>query len=159
MPAANGGPQEDPSWNEPEEEAKSLPKYSFLNLDVRLYRALLTLAKEYKGIADSGDGGSWRAEDQPEYIQAVAILEEFKAQIPPLPEWASDLNTEMGLVTNAQLLTRDGRKHGNARITGSYLSNQTYYIIQTEAGNVMTFSEKEVHNGFWIGDYILKELP
>ena len=158
MPAINGKPQEDPRWNEPDKEAKTLVKYSFLNLDMRLYRALATLVKEYKGIADSGDGGNWRAEDQPEYIQAVAILQEFEAQIPPLPEWASDLNIEMELVTNAQLLTKDGRKHGNARITGSYLGDRMYYTIQTEAGNVMAFSEKEVHNGFWIGKYILKEL-
>lgn len=44
----------------------------------RLAEALRKLCADYKAGADSGDWGSWKAEKQPEYTQAMAILSELE---------------------------------------------------------------------------------
>lgn len=45
-----------------------------------LYEALKVLADDYKALADSGDAGNWRAEDQPKYQQALSALAKAKAR-------------------------------------------------------------------------------
>jgi hypothetical protein len=52
------------------------PTFLILDSEARLREALVQMMAEYKAIADSGDCGNWKAEEQTEYIAARAALGE-----------------------------------------------------------------------------------
>lgn len=79
-----------------------------------------------------------------------------------LPDWAESLNTQRQLVLRAQLCTKDGRRVGNARIidiTDQLVADPgtTYYRIRTDVGHEFWYTSGEVHEAYWVGDYIMKE--
>lgn len=45
----------------------------------QLRDAALTMANEYKQLADSGDAGFWKAEAQPEYLALVSAIDDLNA--------------------------------------------------------------------------------
>lgn len=133
-----------------------MDKFDFENVDTKLYLALRKFAKDYKDLADSGDAGFWKAEEQPAYQQAMLAMREFEASLGPLPKWAIARNWDYSPVVGAQLLTRDGRQHGNAHIihiddAGNH--GDVFYLL-TDAGNPMQRSEVELLASFYIGDFI-----
>lgn len=75
----------------------------------------------------------------------------------PMPEWAIAPNNG-ALVAGTQLCTRDGRCTGNAHIILVYLSkyveNELLYEVLTDAGNVVVYTEKEIHKGFYPSEWI-----
>lgn len=157
MPSFDGGPQEDPNWNEPEEktEPKFMIKYDFEDLDVTLYLAL----REIMGL-------DYKSTTQAEQIKikqrAMNALTAFQLSRGPLPEWAANWNWNRSLVEGAQLMTKDGRRMGNAHIVkkefrgkGEIIDSIVYVCI-TDAGSTFTLSEKEIHNAFWIGEFLSK---
>lgn len=145
-------------------------KFDFENIDVKLYlalKALIVLAEEeaqslvYLGREDDA---TQEAANNAEHLveQAVLALEEFELFHGPLPDWAIARNWGYELVPGAQLMTKDGRRTGNAHI----LRQRQYPTIQggpahyvydciTDAGSyIQSISESEILDGFWIGDYI-----
>lgn len=162
MPSIDGGPQEDPRWNEPEEKTspKVLIKYDFENLDVSLYLAL----REIMGLSQILSTVEKQAEIEK---QARDALTAFELSRGPLPDWAADWNWNSALVAGAQLMTKDGRRMGNAHIVEAVkvdfasevtasnpYGENTYYKCLTDAGNVFTFNSKEIHEAFWIGKFL-----
>lgn len=74
----------------------------------------------------------------------------------PLPEWAVGLNSDLQLVAGAQLLTKNGRRCGNAAISCVHEEEHgTVYCVVTDAGNPMRLSKDEVNELFEIGDYLM----
>lgn len=122
-------------------------------IEKKLYAALKRLAAEYKGLADSGDSGNWAAEEEPNYIDAMAAIKDFEEEQEPLPHWALGYNFDEAVMVGAQLFTRDGRVIGNAKVI--LYSENDAWIIQTEAGNKTTLNTVEIMNRFWIGPYLL----
>jgi hypothetical protein len=85
-------------------------------------------------------------------------MEEFELSHGPLPEWAIGRNWLHFLVPGAQLLTKDGRKVGNAHIVQVYsghpdLQADTFYCL-TDAGSEMTLTEREIRSLFHVGDWL-----
>lgn len=81
----------------------------------------------------------------------------------PLPEWAIDLNPTGVLKEGTQLLTKDGRRTGNAFIFDvEYLKSPrietNLYAVMTDIGNKMRLTETEVHELFYVGPYIMDTL-
>lgn len=82
-----------------------------------------------------------------------------------LPEWAERKAVGTELCIGRQLATRDGRKLGNAVITGfeskTYANDPARYVlyhVRTDAGNVCKMSEAEVNECYYLGDYIMKSV-
>lgn len=80
----------------------------------------------------------------------------------PLPDWAESYNEGRKLVLRAQLCTKDGRRMGNARIIDctdklGVDPGRTYYRIKTDIGSVFWYTAEEVHEAYWVGNYIMKE--
>ena len=155
MPSIDGGPQEDPRWNEPEEKTspKVLIKYDFENLDVSLYLAL----REIMGLSHNLTTQAEQAEIEQRALNALTAFELSRG---PLPEWAADWNWKRSLVEGAQLMTKDGRRMGNAHIVkkefrgkGEIIDSIVYVCI-TDAGSNFTLSAEEINEAFWIGDFL-----
>lgn len=153
MPSIDGGPQEDPHWNEPEDKTSSkvLIKYDFENLDVALYLALRAVM--------SPSFTPLNAEKQEEVEQeARNALTAFELSRGPLPEWAADWNWNRSLVKGAQLMTKDGRRMGNAHIVKTCTSDPqgefVLYECITDAGSTFTLTAEEIHNAFWVGEFL-----
>lgn len=73
-----------------------------------------------------------------------------------LPEWAVGLNSDLQLVAGAQLLTKNGRRCGNAAITCVHEEEHgTVYCVVTDAGNGMRLTKDEVNELFEVGDYLM----
>jgi hypothetical protein len=76
-----------------------------------------------------------------------------------LPEWAVG-RARGELVEGAQLPTRDGRRMGNAHILkvvpGLKDMPSLNYLILTDAGNTLVFSESELHAQFYPPEYIAR---
>lgn len=66
-----------------------------------------------------------------------------------LPKWAIGTATE--LAPGAQLCTRDGRKVGNAVVSGPKVSEcgREYWPVLTDAGTTLRLSDAEVAELFW----------
>lgn len=75
----------------------------------------------------------------------------------PLPEWALGLNQAKELDVGTQLLTKDGRRVGNARIEVIVKTDEPMtYLIRTDIGNTLTVDTSEIHELFYIGDYFIE---
>ena len=87
--------------------------------------------------------------------------EQFKREV--LPEWAERYDPSGTLELHRQLCTKDGRRLGNAFITkiGSTMSITGFkpepcYTVLTDAGSEVRMIESEIHEYFYIGEYISK---
>lgn len=88
--------------------------------------------------------------------------EQFKREV--LPEWAERYDPSGTLELYRQLCTKDGRRLGNAFITkiGFTLASiadfkpEPCYTILTDAGSEVRMIETEIHEYFYIGEYISK---
>ena len=88
--------------------------------------------------------------------------EQFKREV--LPEWAERYDPSGTLELHRQLCTKDGRRLGNAFITkiGFTLASiadfkpEPYYTVLTDAGSEVRMIESEIHEYFYIGEYISK---
>lgn len=87
--------------------------------------------------------------------------EQFKREV--LPEWAERYDPSGTLELHRQLCTKDGRRLGNAFITkiGSTMSIADFkpepcYTVLTDAGSEVRMTESEIHEYFYIGEYISK---
>lgn len=81
----------------------------------------------------------------------------------PLPDWAVAYNRAKKLTFGTQLCTKDGRKMGNATIFNVESPNYEdesikLYSCISDAGNRFKMNAQEIHERFWIGDYIIN-LP
>lgn len=88
--------------------------------------------------------------------------EQFKREV--LPEWAERYDPSGTLELHRQLCTKDGRRLGNAFITkiGFTLASiadfkpEPCYMVLTDAGSEVRMIESEIHEYFYIGEYISK---
>lgn len=88
--------------------------------------------------------------------------EQFKREV--LPEWAERYDPSGTLELHRQLCTKDGRRIGNAFITkiGFTLASiadfkpEPCYTVLTDAGSEVRMIESEIHEYFYIGEYISK---
>ena len=132
-------------------------KFDFQNMDVKLYLALKKLTQEYQALdADVSGTLNWEA-----VRVAELTMTEFEQSLGPIPDWAVSRNWAYALVEGAQLLTKDGRRTGNAHIitkgvmhsgNGEYIDN--VYNCLTDAGSKFTFTEVELLEAFSVGDWI-----
>lgn len=98
------------------------------------------------GVSHMMQGASITVDPLPSAEQAKAE-EQF-----PTPAWAVARNENRALVVGAQLLTKDGRRHGNAFLVNDH--GDGVYCVQTEAGNHMHMNAMEIEEGFYVGDWI-----
>lgn len=81
----------------------------------------------------------------------------MELQDTPLPDWALGLNQVKELEVGTQLLTKDGRRVGNARIEAILKTDEPMiYLVRTDIGNTLTPNTSEIHELFYIGDYFIK---
>lgn len=72
-----------------------------------------------------------------------------------LPPWSIAHNPNKLLFPGVQLATRDGRVMGNAHIIGCiYFQEETLYIVLTDAGNKVKLFTSEVHEIFYITEWV-----
>ena len=75
----------------------------------------------------------------------------------PLPDWAVGLNLAHDLDVGTQLLTKDGRRTGNARIEAIISKDEPMvFLVRTDIGNTLTPNAREIDELFYIGDYFIK---
>ena len=67
----------------------------------------------------------------------------------PLPDWA--IGTVSELAPGAQLCTRDGRRVGNAVISGPkvLVHEHEFWPVLTDAGTTLRLTDAEVAELFW----------
>lgn len=139
---------------------ETIIKYDFEDLDVNLYLAL-------REVMSLSCGLTIQAKQAEVEQHALNALTAFELSRGPLPEWAADWNWKRSLVVGAQLMTKDGRRMGNAHIVKTTVvespakvcpSNPygevTYYECITDAGSNFTLSAEEINEAFWIGDFL-----
>lgn len=85
-------------------------------------------------------------------------LEQLEAEIADhLPDWAI-ARAHGELVEGAQLPTRDGRLMGNAHILkmvpGLKGAPSLNYLVLTDAGNTLVFSENELRSRFYPPEWV-----
>lgn len=87
--------------------------------------------------------------------KARGQLAQFELNLGPLPNWAEDFNLTYDLKVGTQLLTKDGRRVGNAWIWKTEPGDvHELFKIVTDAGANMTLTGVEVHELFYIGVYL-----
>ena len=129
-----------------------LIKFDFEHIDVDLYLALKELLTESTASLTTSQRQAYVEE------QAKRAMEQFELSRGPLPDWAENWNFKHSLVPGAQLMTKDGRRMGNAHIV--YIPNkptqecETYYLCLTDAGSEFRLSAQEIHAAFWVGEFI-----
>jgi hypothetical protein len=131
-------------------------KFDFQNIDLKLYLALHNICKGYLSLCE--DTGGVMDSPTKEYVDAQLALAEFEQSFGPLPDWAIARNWDYSLVVGAQLCTRDGRRTGNAFIirVGEALEHKTpLYEVMSDMGRHFTMNETEIHEQFWIGEWIM----
>lgn len=78
------------------------------------------------------------------------------AETGPIPHWVTGLNEHQAVVVGAQLLTKDGRRIGNAHIVSGYTEGQDdFFEILTDAGNEARFDADEIDELFHIGQFLV----
>lgn len=78
----------------------------------------------------------------------------------PLPDWAVD-RVSQGFPASSQLLTRDGRKTGNAYLwewTKSHYQTCDVAVVVTDAGNIMRLTQNELTELFHEPWYTMRPL-
>ena len=138
-------------------------KFDFQNMDVKLYLALRSLLPMAEQMADKLGFDS----RQDEFVVAKHVMREFTTSFGPVPDWAVERNFSYALVAGAQLMTKDGRRMGNAHIVSTESiviperadRNNPYgdvlvYHCLTDAGSKFTMQETEILGQFHIGDWI-----
>lgn len=84
-------------------------------------------------------------------------MEDFNLEDMPLPDWAVGYNLAHDLDIGTQLLTKDGRRIGNARIEAIlHKEEPIIFLVRTDIGNTLTPTVREIHELFYIGDYFIK---
>lgn len=139
-------------------------KLDFDNLDVRLYISLRDAVRELEEFAKVH--GTY-AIDKPRLDIAKYTLRCFEQSAGPLPDWAIARNFGYEIKEGTQLLTRDGRRMGNAYIVKHEMAimpeladrNNPYgevpvFHCLTDAGSKFTMMEKELLGQFHIGDWL-----
>lgn len=95
-----------------------------------------------------------------QFLNATKGFETIEAALEDLeackPEWATGVNKYGDLAVGTQLLTRDGRRMGNARIKEQ--DGHHWFKVVTDAGNELVLSDQEIHTYFHIGIYFVDEL-
>lgn len=76
-----------------------------------------------------------------------------RSQDPNMPEWAEGHNPARELQPGAQLLTKDGRRMGNAWALG-FDESDGQWCIHTDAGNHVHLNTGEVHEQFYVGEWL-----
>lgn len=83
---------------------------------------------------------------------AKSVLAEYEAQLPP---WAIGKANGFGDI-GAQLCTKDGRRMGNAVVVGTKTAiNMEAMVIITDAGNMLTLTERELQESFYEPTWLL----
>ena len=98
------------------------------------------------GVGHVVQGASVTVDPLPSAEQAKAE-EQFET-----PHWAVARNESRALVAGAQLLTKYGRRHGNAWLLNDHGNDA--YCVHTEAGNHMHMNAAEIAEGFYVGEWI-----
>jgi len=86
--------------------------------------------------------------------EAEQLAEEF------LPQWAIGKNGAKELVPGAQLLTKDGRRVGNAYIIHAHLKDYggaekfEVFCCITDMGHLLQVTRSEIDELFYVGDYL-----
>lgn len=131
-------------------------KFDFEHLDIKLYKALKALVAAVQR-EDRMPAGP--------VADAELAIEEFELHDGPIPEWAVARNWDYSLVAGAQLLTKDGRRTGNAHIvfvdlldSSDQIVPETRFHCLTDAGSKFVFNERELEEAFTIGDWISDPL-
>lgn len=81
-------------------------------------------------------------------------IKNYELLMGPLPEWATGFNYAKEIMVGTQLLTKDGRKTGNAYVIRRYINSQDIWLILTDAGNIFIMNELEINSQFYIGNYL-----
>jgi len=122
------------------------------NVDItpeQLYRALVGRDYQVKPMAEGIVIGN--------ETQHVATIEEDEF---PLPEWAEchvEPHVNGYLAERAQLMTKDGRRCGNAVVVGAKMELSEWAIsVLTDMGNRLILSYAEIEELFYPPKYILK---
>lgn len=139
-------------------------KLDFDNLDVRLYLCLKAAVLELEDFAKMG---GVRSVHMDQLKLARETLHTFEQSAGPIPDWAIARNFGYEIKEGTQLLTRDGRRMGNAYIVQHAMAtmpeladrNNPYGEIPvfhclTDAGSKFTMMEKELLGQFHIGDWL-----
>lgn len=141
-------------------------KFDFQNLDVKLYLALKKLLPHAEEEVASLNEVNHRDNDLSAQVAAAEdavetakrSMYEFELSNGPIPDWAVARNWAYELAPGAQLLTKDGRRAGNAhiiRITdGRRATDKTTYDCLTDAGSKFTFNEVEILHAYHVGDWL-----
>lgn len=85
--------------------------------------------------------------------------EQFKREV--LPDWAERYDPSGSIEPGRQLCTKDGRRCGNAFVIqqGKGIPALVFiptWEVLTDAGNKLVCTTDEIHELFYIGDYISK---
>ena len=131
-------------------------KFDFQNMDVKLYLALKGMTAAYVNATDDMSGSpAWDL-----VKTAERAMYEFTQSYGPIPDWAVGRNFAYELVPGAQLLTKDGRRMGNAHFIrmGKGIAAGPVFVptfeCLTDAGSKFTFTAEELETAFTIGDWI-----
>lgn len=76
-----------------------------------------------------------------------------------LPHWAVAVNEKNEPVLHAQVCTKDGRRVGNgfiSHIQPHYKYGGFTYTVITDKGTKIVLLEEELHELYWVGNYICK---
>jgi hypothetical protein len=121
-------------------------KFDFQNMDVKLYLALKQCVTCLGPVHERD--------------VAERAMYEFEQSFGPVPDWAVARNFGYELVPGAQLLTKDGRRMGNAHFIrmGKGIAAGPVFVptfeCLTDAGSKFTFTAEELETAFTIGDWI-----
>ena len=141
-----------------------IEKLDFDNLDVRLYISLRDAVRELEEFAKVH---GMYAIDQPRLKISKQVMRCFEQSAGPCPDWATGRNFGYEIVAGAQLLTKDGRRMGNAHIvehvmitvpemadTSNPFGEVPAYHCLTDAGSRFTMQEAELLGYFHVGDWL-----
>lgn len=95
------------------------------------------------------------------YSDASLKLNQEEEEEYPLPDWAARKAMPGVLLAMQQLLTKDGRRSGNATVVGIYdqINGLDVYTVVTDANNWLKLTLAEINELYWEGSYIMKEYP
>ena len=86
----------------------------------------------------------------------LCVSDAATPQQEPRPSWATGTTTT--LAPGAQLCTKDGRKIGNAVITGEaveHISGRFVWPVTTDAGTTLYLNDSEIDELFWPPQWLM----